>query len=39
VIQQIKADSLAEKDGRLQPGDHILSVNFLDSFKMTMFNC
>ncbi|CAF0997545.1 unnamed protein product [Brachionus calyciflorus] len=30
VIQQIKTESFAEKDGRLQPGDHILKLNGID---------
>lgn len=30
VIQQIKPGSIADKDGRLQPGDHILKLNGID---------
>lgn len=30
VVQQIKPGSMAEKDGRLQPGDHILKLNGVD---------
>ncbi len=30
VIQSIKPDSPADRDGRLQPGDHILKLNGCD---------
>lgn len=30
VVQQIKPGSIADKDGRLQPGDHILKLNGID---------
>lgn len=35
VVQEIKNDSTASKDGRLQPGDHVLRLNGYDLSTLT----